>query len=155
MSHSASASIVIRSPLQMVWQAITDPALVKQYFFGTNLVTDWKVGSPVFFRGEWEGKTYEDKGTVLSFEPPRSLSFDYWSSFSGIADRPELRQIVRYDLADTTEGVRVSVQQSNIDTQARADHSAENWRGLLAGMKKLLEDGGAGAGRSGVADSPG
>jgi uncharacterized protein YndB with AHSA1/START domain len=139
MSHSASASIVIAAPRQRVWQAITDPALVKQYFFGTNMTADWRVGGLVFFRGEWEGKPYEDKGTVLSFEPPRSLSYSYWSSFSGHEDRPELRPVVRFDLEDAAPGARISVQQSNIDTQERAEHSAENWRGLLAGMKKLLE----------------
>jgi 3-hydroxymyristoyl/3-hydroxydecanoyl-(acyl carrier protein) dehydratase/uncharacterized protein YndB with AHSA1/START domain len=149
MSHSASASIVIQAPRQRVWQAITDPALVKQYFFGTNLVTDWKVGSPLVFGGEWEGKSYEDRGTVLSFEPPRSLSFNYWSAFSGNEDRPELRQIIRYDLDETAAGVRVSVHQSNVDTQERADHSAKNWQSVLAAMKKLLEENAAaGATRS-------
>ena len=116
--------------------------VIKQYFFGTNLVTDWKVGSPLAFRGEWEGKSYEDRGTVLSFEPPRSLSFNYWSSMSGLEDTPEGRQIVRYDLADTAEGVRVTVDQSNVDTQERADHSAKNWHGVLDGLRKVVEGAG-------------
>lgn len=140
MSYSAASSIVIHASIERVWQAITDPKIVKRYFFGTDLVTDWRVGSPLFFRGEWEGKAYEDRGTVLSFEPPRSLSFNYWTSFSAQEDKPELRQIVRYDLEPTTEGVRVSVRQSNVDSQERADHSAKNWRAVLEGMKKLIEE---------------
>jgi len=148
-------SVTIRAPIEEVWSALTTPELIKRWFFGVDTETDWQVGSPLVHRGEWQGKPYEDKGTVLSFEQVRSLSFDYWSSFSGLPDRPELRQIVRYDLADSAEGVRVSIQQSNVDTQERADHSAENWRGVLAGMKKLLEGAGARDGRSGVADSSG
>ena len=139
MPYSSSASITIEAPLAKIWDALTRPELVKQYFFGTNLVTDWKIGSPVLFRGEWEGKAYEDKGTVLSFDPMKGLSFNYWSGFSGLEDRPELRQIIRYAIDETPEGVRVSVEQSNVDTQERADHSAKNWQGVLAGLKKLLE----------------
>lgn len=139
MTYSCSASTLIRAPRSAVWDALTKPELVKAYFFGTDLVTDWKVGSSLRFRGEWEGKTYEDRGTVLSFEPLRGLSFDYWSSMSGVEDRPELRQIVRYELDETTDGVRVTVNQSNTDTQERADHSAETWKVVLEGMKKLVE----------------
>jgi uncharacterized protein YndB with AHSA1/START domain len=139
MPYSSSASIVVQAPREKVWDAITKPEIVKAYFFGTNLVTDWKVGSPLFFRGEWEGRAYEDRGTVLSFQPKQSLSFDYWSSFSGLEDLPETRQIVRYDLEDTPEGVRLSIQQSNVDTQARADHSASTWQSVLTALKKLVE----------------
>ncbi len=139
MPFTSTASLEIRAPLSSVWDAITKPEIVKQYFFGTNLVTDWKVGSPLFFRGEWEGKAYEDRGTVLSFEPMQSLSFNYWSGFSGLEDKPALRQIVRYDLDPVRDGVRITIQQSNVDTQKRADHSADNWRSVLQALKTLLE----------------
>lgn len=46
----------INAPLEKVWKALTEPEIVKQYFFGTDLVTDWKVGSPIIFQGEWEGQ---------------------------------------------------------------------------------------------------
>jgi uncharacterized protein YndB with AHSA1/START domain len=139
MSYSSSTSVVIRAPRAKIWDAITRPELVKAYFFGTNLSTDWKVGSPLVFRGEWEGKSYEDKGTVLSFEPTKSLSFNYWSAFSGHEDKPELRQIIRYDLEETAGGVRVTVHQSNVDTKEHADHSQKNWQTVLEGMKAMVE----------------
>ncbi|MDQ2647752.1 MAG: SRPBCC domain-containing protein [Myxococcota bacterium] len=139
MSHSCSASIVIRAPRDRVWKALTEPAEVKAYFFDTELETSWRPGSPLFFRGEWQGKQYEDRGKVLSFEPPHSLSYDYWSSFSGLEDKPELRQIVRYDLDEQDGGTRVRAHQSNFDTQERAEHSEQNWRGVLEALKKYVE----------------
>jgi len=139
MPFSSTASLDIQAPLASVWDAITNPEIVKQYFFGTNLVTDWKVGSPLFFRGEWQGKAYEDRGTVLAFEPMTSLTYNYWSGFSGVEDDPALRQIIRYDLEPTHGGVRITIHQSNVDTQARADHSATNWRSVLHALKTLLE----------------
>src|SRR5689334_20196431 len=69
----AKTSISIKAEIKDVWKALTDPALIKKYFFGTDAESDWKKGSPVRFRGEWEGKPYEDKGTVLESDPPRKL----------------------------------------------------------------------------------
>jgi uncharacterized protein YndB with AHSA1/START domain len=149
MSYSNGASIVVNAPRERVWDALTKPELVKQYFFGTNLVTDWTVGSALFFRGEWNGKPYEDRGAVLSFEPLKGLSFNYWSAFSGLEDRPELRQIIRYGLEDTSKGVLVTVDQSNVDTQEHANHGAKNWQGVLEAMKKLVEGQIASESRSG------
>jgi len=139
MPYSISSSVMARAPLARVWDAITNPAIVKQYFFGTELDTDWKVGSPLFFRGEWQGKRYEDRGTVLLFEPMCALAFDYWSSMSGTEDRTETRLIVRYELEELPDGVRITLKNSNFDTQASADHAAENWRGVLQNLKRLLE----------------
>jgi len=140
MSYSTSATIDIQAPRNLVWRALTEPALVKQYFFGTNLDTTWAVGSDVFFRGEWQGKKYEDRGTVLTFTPEKSLSYNYWSAFSGHEDKPELRHIIRFDLDDAAGGgVRLKLDQSNVDTQEHADHAAKNWQGVLAELKKFAE----------------
>lgn len=138
-TYSASASTTINAPAEKVWAALTRPELVKQYFFGTDLDTTWEVGSPIFFRGEWQGKPYEDKGMVLSFEPPTSLSFDYWSALSGREDQPEAYQVIRYDLEEIDGQTKVTITQSNVDSQENADHSVQNWQTVLDSMKQLVE----------------
>lgn len=140
MSYSASASIVINASRQSVWEAVTRPELVKQYFFGTNLVTNWQVGSPILFRGEWEGKSYEDKGTVLDFEPLESLSYSYWSSMGGTEDKPENYQRLRYQLEELDGKTKLTITQENAATQESADHSAGNWQMVLEGLKKVVEE---------------
>lgn len=139
MGYSSSATIAINAPLEKIWNALTLPEQVKEYFFGTNLVTDWHIGSPIYFRGEYNGQPYEDKGKILEFAPMKSLSFSYWSSFSGLEDRPDLYQILRYTLSETQDGIEVTVDQSNTDTEERAKHSAENWKNVLEGLKQYVE----------------
>ena len=58
---TATTSIIVDAPRSKVWNALTDPAMVKQYLFGTTMTTTWKVGDPITYTGEWEGKSYEDK----------------------------------------------------------------------------------------------
>ena len=69
----ATAETEIEAPPKRVWTALTDPDEIEKYMFGSHVVTDWKPGSPIVWKGEYEGKTYEDKGKILEFEPERRL----------------------------------------------------------------------------------
>ena len=91
-----TTSVSIQAPLAKVWHALTDPEQIKKYLFGTETVTDWKAGSPITFSGEWEGKAYQDKGTILEIEKEKILKYSYWSSFSGTEDKPENYANVTY-----------------------------------------------------------
>ena len=138
-TYTAKATIMINAPTSKVWEALTKPSLIKQYLFGTEVTTDWKVGSPITYKGIWEGKAYEDKGKVLQVEPGRLLVSTYWSALSGLPDLPENYQTVRYELLNENGGTRLNVIQDNNDTQESAQHSAQNWQMVLDGMKKLIE----------------
>ena len=135
----AKATVTINAPTSRVWDALTKPDLIKQYLFGTEVTTDWRVGSPITYQGTWEGKAYKDKGKVLQVEPESLLVSTFWSSLSGSPDVPENYQTVRYELSPAGRGTKLTVIQDNNATQEDANHSAQNWKMVLDGMKKLLE----------------
>ena len=128
----------INAPLEKVWEALTNPAIVKQYFFGTELVTDWKVGNPIIFQGEWEGQKYKDKGEVLEYEHNKKLSYSYLSNWSGKEDLPENYLWVCYEVKADGANTELTIHQSNYDEE-RAKHSAGNWASLVAEMRKVVE----------------
>jgi uncharacterized protein YndB with AHSA1/START domain len=138
-TYVARQSISIHADAARVWEALTSPKLITQYLFGTQVTTDWKVGSPITYRGVWEGKPYEDKGKILQVEPGKLLVSSYWSAMSGQPDLPENYQTVRYELSPEDGGTRLTVIQDNNDTQESADHSAQNWKMVLEGLKKVVE----------------
>jgi len=135
----AKATTTINAPALKVWDALTKPELIKQYLFGTEVTTDWQVGSPISYQGIWEGKAYEDKGKVLQVEPGKLLISTYWSSLAGLPDVPENYKTVRYELLAEGGGTRLTIIQDNNATQEEASHSEQNWKMVLDGMKKLLE----------------
>ena len=137
---SAKASVVINKPVEKVWQALTDPEIIKQYFFGVNVVTDWKVGSPIIYKGIWEGKEFQDKGIILKNIPNQILESSYWSNFSGLADSPDNYSIVKYTLSQRGDNTYLEVVQDNIQTEQAATHSERNWNFVLESLKKLLEN---------------
>jgi uncharacterized protein YndB with AHSA1/START domain len=140
-TYTAKATITVNVPTSKVWDALTKPDLIKQYLFGTQVTTDWRVGSPITYEGVWEGKAYKDKGTILQVEPGKLLVSTFWSALSGLPDVPENYQTVRYELSAEGNGTRLTLTQDNNATQEDANHSAENWKMVLGGMKKLLEQG--------------
>ena len=135
----AQAEVEIQAPLSRVWEALTTPSIIKKYFFGSDIVTDWGVGSPILYRGEWQGKAYEDKGSVLEVEPQRSLVVTHWSPLSGTEDAPENYHTVRYTLALHGEGTSVTIRQDNNASAEEVQHAEKNWAAVLGGLKALLE----------------
>ena len=138
-TFTSKSTIVINAPASKVWDALIKPELIKQYLFGTEVKTDWQVGSPIAYKGEWEGKAYEDKGKVLQIEKGKLLVSTFWSSLSGLADIPENYKTVRYELSAEDNGTRLTITQDNNNSQEEANNSAENWKVVLAEMKKLIE----------------
>ena len=58
-----SESIEIHEAPSKVWDALTNPEIIKKYLFGTETITDWKVGSEIIFQGEY-GENKEHKYTI-------------------------------------------------------------------------------------------
>ena len=135
----AKATTVINAPPSKVWDALTQPEQIKQYLFGTQVTTDWRVGSPITYKGEWKGKAYEDKGKVLEVEPRKRLVSTFWSALAGLPDTPENYKTVRYELAPEGDRTKLTITQDNNATQEEATEAEKNWRMVLDGIKKLLE----------------
>jgi uncharacterized protein YndB with AHSA1/START domain len=134
------AKVTVHATVERVWDALTKPEQIKKYFFGTDTHTDWKPGNPIRFTGEWQGKKYEDKGTILEFRPYRRVRYSYWSSMSGIEDKPENYVVVTYDLTASEDNTLLEIVQENIPDEKTRKHSEENWNKVLEGLKKMVEE---------------
>lgn len=128
----------INASVEKVWEALINPEMVKQYFFGSSQETDWKIGSSILWTGEYEGTKYIDKGKVLEFLPNDKLSYSYLSSWSGLDDKPENYLLVIYEVKPVEVGTELTIIQSNYD-EDKAKHSAENWETVIDGLKKIVE----------------
>jgi len=136
---TATATTTIDAPVSKVWQALVTPEMIKQYLFDTDVISDWNVGSPIIYRGEWEGKPFEDKGKILEIEPEKTLKSTHWSPLSGVPDTPENYHTVTYTLTEQGDSTEVTITQDNNASEGEKAHSEKNWQTVLDGMKKLLE----------------
>jgi uncharacterized protein YndB with AHSA1/START domain len=137
---AAIKRVTIHATRGEVWEALTDPDKVKQYLHGTEMSTDWKEGSPIVWRGEWKGRSYEDKGTVLAVQSEKLLRYTHWSPMGGSEDKPENYHTVTYELAGDDGTTTLTLSQDNNPSQEEADTMADNnWGPVLNGLKEMVE----------------
>lgn len=108
----ATAETEISASPEKVWSALTDPAQIKKYMFGTEVATDWQPGSPITWQGEYEGKPYQGKGEL---------------------PHVDLRTRAR------GAGTHLSLSQDNNASDDEVKHSSDNWSAMLTGIKDLVE----------------
>jgi uncharacterized protein YndB with AHSA1/START domain len=135
----ATAETDVDAPPAKVWSALTDPAQIKKFMFGSQVETDWQVGSPIVWKGEYEGKAYEDKGEIVEVVTNKRLKVTHFSPLSGQPDVPENYHNLTYELDDRDGKTHLSLSQDRNASAEEAEHSQKMWRQMLDGVKEVVE----------------
>jgi uncharacterized protein YndB with AHSA1/START domain len=140
MSHTTTSSITINAPVQKVWDAITNPELIKQWQYGSDVSTDWKAGSPIKFHSEWEGQVYEQWGKVLAVEPHSLIKYTLFAPRPALEDKPENYFTMTYSLKEADGKTQLTITQDDPRDQAATEsEDAEKDNAILEGLKQLVE----------------
>ncbi|MEO8117379.1 MAG: SRPBCC family protein [Bacteroidota bacterium] len=138
--YLAKTSMSINASPAKVWDALINPKIIKKYFFGTEVETDWKPGSTIRWQGEYEGKKYEDKGEVLEVISTKKLQYTYWSSMSGKKDTPENYVTITCAISKKNEKTVLTFTQDNNHSEKSKQQSIDNWKTVLKKIKSILEE---------------
>ena len=138
----AKVETIIKAPASIVWEALTDPKKIKQYMFGSKVITNWKEGGQIIWKGEYQGKEYEDKGIIVQLKPHEVFQFTHFSKSLDQADIPDNYHLVTIELNVKDGGTVVTLSQTNNPNTAAGDHARKNWSLMLAGLKKVVEEDG-------------
>jgi uncharacterized protein YndB with AHSA1/START domain len=125
--YTAQSQTTIDAQPERIWDAIMDPELVSQAFFGAKVDTDWKVGHPITWTGEWQGKPFHDEGEIKRVEAPRELVFTHYE------------HVVTFDLKPTNGSTRVTITQTHAGSPEEKKHSEANWAKVLQTLKQIAE----------------
>jgi uncharacterized protein YndB with AHSA1/START domain len=138
----AHASLTINASRAKVWDALVNPETIKQYMPVSDVISEWRDGSPIVWMSEFQGKPFQVKGTVLRLEPQRLLQYDHSRPIfrsSAASHSPESYQLVTIELRDEGAQTNLSVTERNNMNKRELEHSEGSWRMVLHGMKALLE----------------
>ena len=142
------STISINAPASRVWDALVNPAQTKKYMFGCETVSDWKVGSPLLWRMDLQGKEFiAVKGTILEIDPEKFLAYTTIDPNSGIEDVPENYLTVTYTLTAENGQTELTVTQGDYskvgdgDMRYKETVDGGGWMPILVEIKKLLENG--------------
>ncbi|HYX92271.1 MAG TPA: SRPBCC domain-containing protein [Myxococcaceae bacterium] len=142
LTSAIARSVVINARAAAVWDALTNPELMRQWLgepeMRIEVVTDWAEGSPILIRGFHHAK-FENKGTVLRFEPLGSLRYSHLSSLSRLPDRPESYSVFDFRLKPLEEGTSLTVTVTGFPTESIFKHLDFYWRGTIVVLKRFVE----------------
>jgi uncharacterized protein YndB with AHSA1/START domain len=133
--------VYIASTPAKVWAALSSSEFTTQYFFGRQVESDWRAGSPWLLRRP-DG-TVDVWGVVRESDPPRRLVVS-WNvdGPAGLKDLPE--SIVTYEIEPAGENVvRLTMTEAH-PTPIPAyllEGGRRGWPMILSGLKSLLETG--------------
>ena len=134
-------TIRINAPTSKVWDALTNPEMMKKWMSETeiNIFTDWKVGNPFVIRGRLHGINFENRGMVLQVEPEKILQYNHLSSLSRLPDQLENYSILEFRLAPINEETSLTFTASNFPTESIYKHFAFYWNVTLEILKRMIE----------------
>lgn len=140
-------TITINAPATTVWDALVNPVQTKKYMFGCETVSDWKPGSSLEWKGEYEGKEMVFvKGTILEINPGKFLAYTTIDPHSNIDDVSENYLTVTYDLKPENGHTVLTVTQGDYSKVAEGErryneawNNGEGWNPILVQIKALVE----------------
>ncbi len=137
--HVATATTDVAAGPERVWAALTEPEQIAVYMQGSRVTTTWEVGTPITWDGEFDGRAYQDKGEVLTYDEPRVLSVTHYSPMMGQPDEPENYHTLVYTLSDQDGRTHLELSQDNNGSEEEAEHSRGMWEQMLQGIKAHVE----------------
>jgi uncharacterized protein YndB with AHSA1/START domain len=129
----------IRTTPEKLWEALTDPQFIRQYWFGCSVECDWKRGSP--WKISYPDGRQTDSGEVLEIDPPRRIVVRWQNEW-----RPELKaegpSRCTFELEPAGGAVKLTIthESDRPDSQLITAVST-GWPKVLSNLKSLLETG--------------
>ena len=142
MTQQIDKTIIIKASPSAVWDTLTNPGMMKLWMgepeMGIDIITDWKVGNPIIVKGFHHVK-FENKGTVLRFEPNKVLQYNYLSSLSRLPDKPENYSTIEFRLEPVENKTLLTLTVANFPTETIFKHIDFCWTTTIEIIKKLIE----------------
>ena len=138
MSKNIS-TLHLNATIESVWNALTKPELVKQWQYGSELITDWKTGSEIRFRNQWEDKIFEQWGTIMEVHPHTLIKYSLFFPRPDLEDRPENYFTMSYVLTEESQGVKLEIIKEDHRPEAVQEAPQGEENPILKGLKTLIE----------------
>ena len=135
-------SITIDAPASKVWNTLTHPDLMKKWMSPEEItiITDWKVGNSFIIQGNVHGIDFENRGTVLQFEPEKILQYNHLSSLSELTDEAINYVVIDFRLTSMKNETTLTLTLSNFPTESIYKHLVFYWNVTLEIIKKMIEN---------------
>ena len=136
---SIEKSLFINVPPRILFEALTNSDGIIQYYPLQEVISDWKVGGEIIFKGSNEGKNFIDYGTIDDLILDRKFQYTYWSDNHGTERTPENHLTICYTLSQVDNGTILKLEHKNFRSEAMYSEMLNVWDFLLSNLKNFVE----------------
>lgn len=131
--------IPMTGSIEQVWNALTVPSQIRQWQFGSDVLTSWEVGSSIRFINALEDRIIEQSGRVLEFTPQSTIRYSL-SNQEANEETPSESFEIGFHLSKKSDGVMLEFVQ--IDKRNNAKSAIGNYlfHPIFRALKKFVED---------------
>ena len=140
-SFSIKKSLFISVPPSLLFDALTNPEKIIQYYPLKEVISDWKVGSDIFLKGNNNGEEFTDHGTIDILTPNQKFQYTYWSDNHGTSRTPENQLTICYTLDEVDRGTNLQLEHKNLNSEKMYSEMLNIWDLLLSSLKDFVEKG--------------
>lgn len=139
MQNAIEKNIIINAAPSVVFDALTNSEKILQYFPLNEVISDWKVGSEVLFKGTVNGADFTDYGKIEQLTPNKIFQYTYWSDNHGTERTPENHLTICYSLSATEQGTQLKMEHKNLISAEMHAQMLGVWDFLLSSLKDYAE----------------
>jgi uncharacterized protein YndB with AHSA1/START domain len=138
MSNKFVYVTYIRTTLEKLWEALTEPEFHQQYFLGAQMQSEWKPGSA--WKMVYPDGRVTDSGEILEIDPPRRIVIKWRNEFM-----PEVKAdgytTCTFVIEQEGDMMKLAVTHEADGPHKLLEHVGNGWPLVLSSLKSLLETG--------------
>ena len=136
--YTVHQSVVLNAEPSAVWDALTNPEKTRKYFFNCKVISNWKTGSSITFKGRmFFIFPFEMHGKIIKAEPGKLLKYSLTNGKGASASTSTVTDELTYKNGKTTLSITDDVGDGE-GAAKRYHRSVKGWNKILDGLKKFI-----------------
>jgi len=131
--------IYIKTTKEKLWDALTNPEMTSQYYYGSKIKSQFTIGSTIeYLLDDESGKEYPAVyGEILEIETNKKLVHSF--SFNDNDDEPSR---ATFEIEEVEQGVKLTLTHDNFESETTTyNEVVQGWPLIISGLKTVLETG--------------
>jgi len=132
--------LLINITPENLWPILTESKYSKEYMFNCSVDSDWKIGSPIIWQGNYHGYDAYQKGEILDIKPFELIKYSTFDPNFGLDDIPDNYIHVTYLIKAIDDKTELTIVNETFDgNDERMGHINQGWEMVADKIKEVAE----------------